>query len=377
MDFFKEKLSGLSIKRRFMLAGIAAIFIIILIFFTVVHLSSNKKEEPKDYDYNTIEQQIADNVKEYLSLFIVLPENISAQIADEAVKSYNIILASIGADAVNDEHTEIIKQRIRETIFTLTGDGDTEGFTEDELDSLAAGITEIIWNAILSQIEEVVVTNNYEQEYTYLTESIQKQIDELTEQKMRISISASITDNEDDISDDIDAESLLAAINEMTDDDLQKLAAALGLSPEELQKLLNANNLALDKELEEKLAGLKKEISDELSSKYDNTNKAQNGSAGQNGTNGKNGKDGKNGKNGEDGKDGSDGKTTYIAYADDMDGAGFSLTPTETCKYVGTCITDADKQPTDYNSYSNWQIFRTYIITTTTDENGVTTVHIN
>lgn len=374
MDFLSKKLSGLSKKRRFMLAGIAAIFIIILIFLTVVYLSSNKKEKPIDYDYNTIEQQIADNVKEYLSLFIELPENISSQIADEAVKSYNIILASIGADAVNDEHTEIIKQRIRETIFTLTGDGDTEGLTEDGLDSLAAGITEIIWNAILSQIEEVVVTNNYEQEYTYLTESIQKQIDELAEQKMRITISASITDDEDDISDDIDAESLLAAINEMTDDDLQKLAAALGLSPEELQKLLNANNLALDKELEEKLAGLKKEISDELSSKYDNSNKAQNGSAGQNGTNGKNGKDG---KNGEDGKDGSDGKTTYIAYADDMDGAGFSLTPTETCKYVGTCITDADKQPTDYNSYSNWQIFRTYIITTTTDENGVTTVHIN
>ena len=122
----------------------------------------------------------------------------------------------------------------------MIGNGDTEGLTEDELDSLAAGITEIIWNAVLSQIEEVVVTNNYEQEYTYLTKSIQKQIDELAEQKMRITISASITDNEDEISDDIDAESLLAAINEMTDDDLQKLAAALGLSPEELQRLLNA-----------------------------------------------------------------------------------------------------------------------------------------
>ena len=229
MDFFKEKLSGLSKKERFMLGGIAAIFIIVLIFLTLVYLSSNKKVELTDYDYNTIEQQIADNVKEYISLFIELSKNVSAQIADEAVKNYNIILTSVGTDAVKDEHTEIIKQRIRETIFALIGNGDTEGLTEDELDSLAAGITEIIWNAVLSQIEEVVVTNNYEQEYTYLTESIQKQIDELAEQKMRITISASITDNEDEISDDIDAESLLAAINEMTDDDLQKLAAAVGL----------------------------------------------------------------------------------------------------------------------------------------------------
>ncbi len=374
MDFFKEKLSGLSKKERFMLGGIAAIFIIVLIFLTLVYLSSNKKVELTDYDYNTIEQQIADNVKEYISLFIELSKNVSAQIADEAVKNYNIILTSVGTDAVKDEHTEIIKQRIRETIFALIGNGDTEGLTEDELDSLAAGITEIIWNAVLSQIEEVVVTNNYEQEYTYLTESIQKQIDELAEQKMRITISASITDNEDEISDDIDAESLLAAINEMTDDDLQKLAAALGLSPEELQRLLNANNLALNKELEEKLAGLKKEISDELLLKYNNTVRTQNGSPGKNGTNGKNGKDG---KDGEDGRDGSNGKTTYIAYADDMNGAGFSLTPTESSKYVGTCITDADMQPTDYKSYSNWQIYRTYIITTTTDENGITTVHIN
>ncbi len=374
MDFFKEKLSGLSKKERFMLGGIAAIFIIVLVFLMLVYLSSNKKVELTDYDYNAIEQQIADNVKEYISLFIELSENVSAQIADEAVKSYNIILTSVGTDAVKDEHTEIIKQRIRETIFALIGNGDTEGFAEDELDSLAAGITEIIWNAVLSQIEEVVVTNNYEQEYTYLIESIQKQIDDLVEQKMRITISASITDNEGETFDDIDAESLLAAINEMTDNDLQKLAAALGLSPEELQRLLNANNLALNKELEEKLAGLKKEISDELLLKYNNTVRTQNGSPGQNGTNGKNGKDG---KDGEDGRDGSNGKTTYIAYADDMNGAGFSLTPTETSKYVGTCITDADKQPTDYKSYSNWQIYRTYIITTTTDENGITTVHIN
>ncbi|MDE7021827.1 MAG: hypothetical protein K2P23_13155, partial [Lachnospiraceae bacterium] len=83
------------------------------------------------------------------------------------------------------------------------------------------------------------------------------------------------------------------------------------------------------------------------------------------------------GQNGKDGMDGTHGKTTYIAYADSPDGTGFSLTPTETSKFVGTCITDASQQPADYQSYENWQIYRTYIITTTTDENNVTTVHIN
>lgn len=372
-DFLKDKLSNLSNRNRLILAGIVVMVIIALLM--VVYLLSNKKEDTVNYDYNTIEQQIADNVKEYLSFYFELPEEISSQVAHEAVKNYNVIMTS-GVDVVNDGHTEIIKQRIREAILILAEGA--EELAEDELDGLAAGITEIIWNAILDQIEEVVVTNDYEQEYTYLTESIQKQIDELTRQKMKISISANMKDiNSENASNELDVASLLAAINEMTDDDLQKLAAALGLSPEELQKLISANNSALSKDLEEMLAGLKKEILNELLTKYSNTAGSANAASGQNGTNGKNGKDGKDGRDGEDGKDGSNGKTTYIAYADDMSGTGFSLTPTETSKYVGTCITDADEQPTDYISYSNWQIYRTYIITITTDENNVTTVHIN
>lgn len=370
MDFLKEKFQD---KRKLIPAGI--IFLLIIVSAAAICLLPGRKEDaPADYNYNAAEQQIADSVKEYLSLFLELPEDTAAQIADEAVKSYNIILTAADADAVGSEHTEMIMQRIRTALHGLTGG--EEDLTEEELDGLAAGITEIIWDAVLSRIKDAAA-GHHEQDYTVLIESIQKQIDDLSEQKMRITVSAKITDPDTSL-EDIDAESLLAAINTMTDEELQRLAAALGLSPEELQKLLNellnANNMALDKELEEKLAGLKKELADELLSKYGNTGSAQNGSSGKNGTNGKNGKDGKDGENG---KDGSDGKTTYIAYADDMGGAGFSLTPTETSKYVGTCITDADRQPADYSSYTNWQIYRTYIITTTTDEDGTTTVHIN
>ncbi len=380
MDFLKN-ISLNKKEKWFLLAGITAIAALIVLIILITGRFWGKEETAAVKDYDAAEQQIADSVRAYLSLYLELTDEEAAQAADAAVENYNIIMSS-SVDVVNDSHTDIIKKRIREALIQIE---EIKKLSEDELDGLTAGIAEIIWNAILSQIEESVVPEDYEQEYLYLAESIQAQMDALAEQKMKIHISARLKDadkGEDD--DSIDAEALLAAIDTMTDDDLERLAAALGLSPEELQRLINANNLNLDKELEEKLAGLKKELSEELLQKYSNMyananngKTGTNGTAGQNGTNGKNGKDGTNGKDGKNGEDGANGKTTYIAYADDSDGTGFSLTPTETSKFVGTCITEADRQPTDYSSYSNWQIYRTYIITTTTDENNVTTVHIN
>lgn len=371
MNFLKNISLSKKAKVLLLVGIIATVLSVVFIIFCF----PEKEGNGTDKNYNEVEQQIADSVKSYLSLYIELTEEEAAQAADAAVENYNIIMSS-GVDVVNDSHTDVIKKRIGEALTLIE---ETKNLTEDEFEGLAAGITEIIWNAVLSQIEESVVPDedDYKQEYLYLTESIQKQIDALAEQKMKIHISAHIKDEDDD---GIDASALLAAIDTMTDDDLERLAAALGLSPEELQKLINTNNLNLDKELEKRLEGLKKELSEEFLQKYSNmnTNKTgTNGAAGQNGTNGKNGKDGKDGQNGKDGMDGTNGKTTYIAYADSPDGTGFSLTPTETSKFIGTCITDADRQPTNFESYENWQIYRTYIITTTTDENNVTTVHIN
>lgn len=370
MIILKNMLSN----KRILLAGIigAALLVSIIIIFFYSKIFQ-KKENAEVKEYNTAEQQIVDSVKAYISLYMELTDEEAAQVADAAVENYNIIISS-NVEVVNDSHTDIIKKRIGEALTLIE---ETKNLTDDEFDGLTAGVTEIVWNAVLSQIEGSAVPDDYKQEYLYFTESIQKQIDALAEQKMKIHISANLKEENDD---SLDAAALLAAIDTMTDDDLERLAAALGLSPEELQKLINTNNLNLDKELEKRLEGLKKELSEEFLQKYSNmnTNKTgTNGAAGQNGTNGKNGKDGKDGQNGKDGMDGTNGKTTYIAYADSPDGTGFSLTPTETSKFVGTCITDADRQPTDYESYENWQIYRTYIITTTTDENNVTTVHIN
>lgn len=352
-----------SSKKKLVIGLCGILAIAMLILFARI-LLSNKEEQTPAYEYNAVEQQIADEVKAFLALYIELPEAISAQIADAAVQDYNIIMSS-DIDVVNDDHTDAIKQRIRASMLTLIENSQT--LTDEELNGLASGIAEIIWNAILGQIEAVSATSDV-QEYIYLAESIQEQINELSEQKqkMKISIQADIPSQTISTT-DLDAESLLAAIDGMTDSELQELAKALGISLDELQNLINANNTDFNKLLEERLTALEKKITTELQ-KNNGTSTASTA---------KDGKDGKNGTNGKNGTDGKDGKNTYIAYADDTRGTGFSLTPTETSRYVGTCITSSDTQPKDYTSYSNWQIYRTYIITTTVDENNVTTLHIN
>ena len=90
----------------------------------------------------------------------------------------------------------------------------------------------------------------------------------------------------------------------------------------------------------------------------------------------KDGKDGTAGAKGAAGEPGETGKSTYIAYADDATGKGFSLTPTENTRCIGTCVTTDASQPTKPSAYT-WQIYRTYIITSATDENDVTTLYIN
>lgn len=336
---------------------IVALCVVILaaLAFLVIKIKTDKEQDTITYDYTEIEQKIADEVKEYLSSMISLSEKTEAQIADAAVENYNIIIGS-NVDIVNDDHTDAIKRRMRAAMVALIEDA--ARLTDNDLDGLSSGVAAIIWNAILGQINEVTATSDYEQEYIYLAKSIQDQINELEERKMKVSIQANI---KNEASADIDAESLLSALNGLNDEELRALADALGISLEELYKLINSNNSELRKTIKE-------EILKEIQTKYGNV------------TNGKDGTNGQNGQNGQDGKNGTDGKagkTTYIAYADDMFGAGFSLTPTETSKYVGTCITAESSQPVDYASYSNWQIYRTYIITTTVDENNVTTVHIN
>ena len=350
----KKLLSSFSLpkKTRGMILAALAVLIALFAVYVVAAILKNSAEEIIEYDYNRMEQRVADETTAYLKKYLPgLSDNTYAQIADAAVQNYNIIMTS-NVDLVNDDHTDAIKQRIRSAMVVLIDDA--VSLTDDELDGLSAGVAEIIWNIILSQIE--ITESDYKQEYLYLSESIQEQIDQLQEQKLKVAIRANIKNNVADLS----SEELLDMIDGMTDEELQELANALGFSMEELKALIKSqmasNNTEIGNTMEKLKKEVQKEILNEVQAKYGNV---------------------KDGNNGVDGQNGQDGKTTYIAYADDMYGTGFSLTPTETTKYVGTCITAKSKQPTDYAEYSNWQEYRAYVITTTVDENNVTTVHIN
>lgn len=366
----KEKL-----KNHPKILPIVVILAVIIAVAALMVVKNREQPEVVTYDYSAIEQQIADDVKAYLSLYLTLPDETAAQIADVAVQNYKIVIGS-NVDIVSDDHTDAIKQRIRLAMVSLLDEETAAALTDDDLDALSSGIASIIWNSILSRIEATTIEDDYKEEYRYLSESIQNQINELEERKMKVSIQANIKKNPDIV--DMDAETLLAIVNGMTDAELEELARSLGLSLDELYALLASANENLkegiQKDLEKELAELKKELTKEITNQIQTSGKNASNTTSNNG---RDGRDGSNGKDGKDGQNGADGKTTFLAYADDLYGTGFSLTPTETSKYVGTCITSESSQPTNYSSYTNWQIYRTYIITTTTDADGVTTMHIN
>lgn len=363
--FKSHKLKAITI-----IGSIAFVIILCTVAFSRTYAKQKAESTTVIYHYDETEQRIADEVKAYLAQYLELTERASSEIADMAVKNYNIVMES-DTDVISDEVTDAVSRRIKSAIVALS---DHSGQLEDEaLDALASGVTEIIWNAVLTKITESSIsgTEEYLDEYHSLIESIQTQINHLKERKTKVSISARIIDNTD-----VSVDALLAGIESMSEEELAQLAEKLGISIEEIKKLLDSSLSEKEETLDEKLEDIKKELEKEIATTAGKTGAT--GKTGTKGAKGEKGEKGAAGKNGIDGEDGIDGKTTYIAYADDKFGANFSLTPTETSKYVGTCITSDETQPTDYAVYSNWQEYRAYIITATTDEDtGVTTVHIN
>ena len=363
------------ISNKMVLIGLA-VSIIILGASLVLNTYARKTQENEAvvYNYNEAEQRLAEEVKAYLSQYLELSEQASGEIADAAVQNYDIVMES-DTDVIDDEITEAVRKRIRSTIFALADN--PEILAEDTLDALASGVTEIIWNAVLSELSQSDLSSSedYKEDYEYFIQSLQEQIDALKERKTKISINANIIDNTDT---EISSELLLAGIEDMNNEELLKLAEKLGISADDLTDLIETSVSRsnkdiednFDEKLEDEIEALRKELQREIISSA--------GKKGDTGATGAAGKTGAQGEKGDTGEAGKDGKTTYIAYADDKYGTNFSLTPTETSKFVGTCITTDSTQPQDYVLYSNWQEYRTYIITSTTDPNtGVTTVHIN
>lgn len=369
-------------KNKYFLLG-AAVLVAIIICAICIPKALLAKEKDKgnteesviSYE-NEVEQKLADRTMAYLDSYIELPVATKNELADAAVQNYRIVMAS-GTDTITDEITGAIQDRLRSSMLALIENSDQ--LSEEDLEGLSAGITEIIWDVVLGQLQQYVDTadvGSSKENYDYLIESLQKQIEDLRKQKTKVSINARINSYGN-----LDPEAL-------SEEELQLLAEKMGVSVPEIIDMINSATTRTDKDLVDKLEKelnelrkeLQKEIQQEISTSERQTQTTTNGKDGKDGIDGKNGKngtDGKDGINGKDGKDGSDGKTTYIGYADDPSGTNFSLTPTETSKYVGTCITSESTQPTDYAAYSNWQEYRAYVITATTDDSGVTTVHID
>ncbi len=372
-------------KNKYFLLG-AAVLVAIIICAICIPKALLAKEKDKgnteesviSYE-NEAEQKLADRTMAYLDSYIELPVATKNELADAAVQNYRIVMAS-GTDTITDEITRAIQDRLRSSMLALIENSDQ--LSEEDLEGLSAGITEIIWDVVLGQLQQYVDTadvGSSKENYDYLIESLQKQIEDLRKQKTKVSINARINSYGN-----LDPEAL-------SEEELQLLAEKMGVSVPEIIDMINSATTRTDKDLVDKLEKelnelrkeLQKEIQQEISTSERQTQTTTNGKDGKDGIDGKNGKngtdgkDGINGKDGKDGKDGSDGKTTYIGYADDPSGTNFSLTPTETSKYVGTCITSESTQPTDYAAYSNWQEYRAYVITATTDDSGVTTVHID
>ena len=339
----------------------AAILLILVIIMIVVTAKEKPSEEDEieEYAYTVKEQVLADEVMVYLQGAVEgLGEAASAKTANEAVESYRLILQS-DADLVTEDHTQAIQDRISKVLNEYVGKD--AALSEADIPGLSAGVAEIVWKSILSQIESVT-ENVEESEYYYLAESMQQQIKELEERKMKVSIRADIKNNTD-----LTPEELLSMIEGMSDEEIEALAKSMGLSLDELYQLLESGSVG-DKELEELLAKLKKEMEKEFDQRLDkidkeiaangvngnngsngNSAQASNGASGKGGTNGKDGKDGQDGKDGKDGKAGQNGDSIFIRYSEDSTGKSMTEKPTASSKWMGTYVgANASTNPADY-----------------------------
>lgn len=310
------------------------ILLLLIIMIVAMVKGRGSEEEPiEEYAYTVKEQVLADEVIVYLQNAAGLGEASSAKTANEAVESYRLILKS-DVDMVNEDHTQAIQDRISKVLTGYVGKD--AALLEKDIPALSAGVAEIVWRSILSQIESVT-EDVEESDYFYLAESMQQQINELEERKMKVSIRANINKDTD--------------LTGMSDEEIEALAKSLGLSLDELYQLLEeGTDIIGNKELEELLAKLKKELEEKLDKEIANGKNGSNGtSASGSASKGMDGKNGENGKDGKDGKDGAAGKSVFIRYAENSNGTGMTESPTTNTKFMGTYSgTEASTNPSDY-----------------------------
>lgn len=384
MGFIKN----ISQKNKMMILAGIAICAVILVLFMVSSVTG--KESPVSFEYDSmIEAKLAENVRDYLDGYLILEEHDRNIIANEAVENYRIIMSS-GAENITDEHTDAINRNMFEALDSHTTDSQ---ITYEDMEALANGISKIILDTILLQIEESGMSrlDSYKEEYIILADSLQTQIDELKKRSTSINITAHVKNNDAEIADakneiysnvEQELSSMRRTISTMSDgedgkdgrDGMNGLDGKDGKDGINGKDGKNGTNGINGKDGKDGLNGADGKNGKDGESGKDGKD-GINGIDGADGKDGENGKDGINGKDGENGTDGINGRSTFVAYADDKYGNGFSLIPTETTKYIGTCITEETVQPSKASEYS-WQQYRTYIITSATDETKTTTLYI-
>lgn len=308
----------------------AAVILVLMLTVAVIRIKVSRKEPAEKYSYsNVAEQVLADEVTVYLQNAAGLGEEYGAKTANEAVESYRLILRS-DVDAVNGDHTDAIQERIGTSIREYAGD---ENLKEEDITALSAGVAEIVWQTVLSQIE--TATGNVEEsDYFYLAESLQGQIKELEERKMKVTIRANVNNHTD-----LTPGELLSMMDGMSDQELEEFAESMGLSMEELQKLLESYQSDTDKETESKLKEMEEKLTREIRE-----------NEGEDGKDGNNGAQGEQGEQGEEGKTGNTGKSVFIRYSEKENGERMTESPTAATKYMGTYTgTKASTNPSDYS----------------------------
>lgn len=332
--------------------AVAILLLLIIIMIVIMAKGKASEDEPvEEYAYTVKEQVVADEVIVYLQGAAGLGEAVSTKTANEAVESYRLILKS-DVDMVNEDHTQAIQDRISKILTEYVGKD--AALSETDIPALSAGVAEIVWRNILSQLESVT-ENVEESDYFYLAESMQQQINELEERKMKVSIRANINKNTD-----LTPEELLSMLEGMSDEEIEALAKSLGLSVDELYQMLENEGIergAGDKDLEEQLAKLQKELEEKLRKELSNSNSnsnmgtssSSNGANGRGGTNGTDGKDGQDGKDGKDGKAGQNGDSVFIRYSELSTGENMTEKPTDKTKWMGTYVgANASTNAADY-----------------------------
>ena len=362
-------------KYLYVLLGVLLSVVAVVVFLVYGSDHGDTAETGSKYAYGTyVESKLADDVLRYLSGIDAIDQAAREEIADYSVQNYNAVLGS-GTTVVTDGHSEALTGVFRNKLEEYV----SGQLTGEELYALSSGISAYVWQAVLTSLNDykaAAMPPDRDGEYMELVTSLQAQIKALEEKSMNIHITARIRDDGSDSGNGSAGSGYEAEIEKY-----------IGGAYESVNSSVDEKIGSMDDDINKKLDGMKGDISSDLKdSMKDDADRIKSGIAAElekelkdsikNGKDGKEGKEGKEGKDGEDGKDGENGRSTYVAYADDASGSGFSLTPTETSKYIGTCITTADSQPSEASEYGNWQVYRNYIITSATDENNNTTLYI-